>query len=84
MRRNFEREHENCPHCGRNSCSWHMPGRFCWYAYEDLPGEVKRKGATSCHTSGHRNANDAAANEHVDHRANGTAGIARGLTTKDG
>jgi hypothetical protein len=42
MRRNFEREHENCPHCGRNSCSWHMPGRFCWYAYEDLPGEVKR------------------------------------------
>jgi hypothetical protein len=38
-----EREHEACPHCGRNACSWHMPGRFCVYAYEDLPGQVKKR-----------------------------------------
>jgi hypothetical protein len=43
MRWRDEREHEPCPHCGRNACSWHMPGRFCVYAYEDLPGDVKRK-----------------------------------------
>jgi hypothetical protein len=43
MRFREEREHEDCPHCGRSSCSWHMPGRFCWYAYEDLPGQVKKR-----------------------------------------
>lgn len=39
MRVREEREHEPCPHCGRNACSWHLPGRFCRYAYEDLPGQ---------------------------------------------
>lgn len=43
MTRNYEREHEPCPHCGCNACSWHMPGRICRYAYEDLPGGVRRK-----------------------------------------
>jgi hypothetical protein len=41
MRFREEREHEPCPHCGRNACSWHRPGRVCGYRYEDLPGEVK-------------------------------------------
>lgn len=50
--RRFEREidHDSCPHCGRNACSWHMPGRVCVYAYEDLPGEVKRKPVKSVMT----------------------------------
>jgi hypothetical protein len=43
MRVREEREHECCPHCGRNSCSWHMPGRFCVYACEDLPGNLKKR-----------------------------------------
>lgn len=51
MRRTLEREHEACPHCGRNACSWHMPGRFCWYAYEDLPGQVQRKPPTTVATT---------------------------------
>jgi hypothetical protein len=41
MRWREEREHEPCPHCGRNSCGWHRPGRVCSYAYADQPGEVK-------------------------------------------
>jgi hypothetical protein len=41
MRFRDEVEHEPCPHCGRNACTWHGPGRRCGYAYEDLPGAVK-------------------------------------------
>lgn len=40
--RSEDREHENCPHCGRNACSWHGPGRFCAYVYADQPGQVRR------------------------------------------
>ena len=47
-----EREHEPCPHCGRNTCSWHMPGRRCVYAYEDLPGEVKTRPPRTADTDG--------------------------------
>lgn len=36
-----DREHEPCPHCGRNACSWHRPGRVCSYRYADQPGQVK-------------------------------------------
>ena len=41
MRWQEEREHECCPHCGRNSCGWHRPGRYCEYRYADQPGQVK-------------------------------------------
>jgi hypothetical protein len=41
MRFRDEVEHEDCPHCGSASCTWHGPGRRCGYAYDDLPGEVK-------------------------------------------
>lgn len=42
MRWRDERDHEPCPHCGRNACSWHRPGRVCVYRYTDQPGEVPR------------------------------------------
>lgn len=35
-----DRTSEPCPHCGRNACGWHLPGRVCRYAYADQPGEV--------------------------------------------
>jgi hypothetical protein len=41
MRFRDEVEHEPCPHCGHNACSWHLPGRICHYAYVDQPGEVR-------------------------------------------
>ena len=43
MRRSREdgAEHEPCPHCGKNACTWHLPGRRCDYAYLDQPGEVR-------------------------------------------
>lgn len=48
MRWHEDAEHEPCPHCGRDACSWHLPGRLCRYAYADQPGQVKRvRGVTS-------------------------------------
>lgn len=40
MRWHEDASHEPCPHCGRNACSWHLPGRICRYAYADQPGQV--------------------------------------------
>jgi hypothetical protein len=40
MRWRQDIEHEPCPHCGRNACSWHLHGRICRYAHADQPGEV--------------------------------------------
>lgn len=50
MKRDYEREHEPCPHCGRNACSWHRPGRICPYMYADWPGDARKKPIKSVRT----------------------------------
>lgn len=39
--RDADQMSEPCPHCGRNACGWHLPGRVCRYRYADQPGEVR-------------------------------------------
>jgi hypothetical protein len=41
MRFREDVEHEPCLHCGRNTCTWHLPGRRCVEAYRDEARDAK-------------------------------------------